>query len=356
MLSSRQSNPLIVIPIVAGIGNALMTVPMARQLGRSGARVLILARIRPMGEVFERLPEVWQVRVMEKGSRGMVRSMLGARELSPEACIVPFPSNRWEYPMLALASGAKQRILHSYPVGKIAALGMLPANRIEAVKGLHDVVQNLNLLRALGIEPDPSEAPRFDVIDPDRQRASEMLRQAGVEKEFIAIHAGSARTILAQAKRWPVENYAKLIAEVKERLGIEVALLEGPDEAGVAAEIQKHSGERLKVVRLSGPLGHAAAVLERARLYVGSDSGLAHLAAAVGTAPITLFAPADPDRVCPFGYRHLVIQPPGKTCSPCFLYPWKACKPKMKCSPPMCIESIPVEMVLERVERAMMGG
>jgi ADP-heptose:LPS heptosyltransferase len=53
-------------------------------------------------------------------------------------------------------------------------------------------------------------------------------------------------------------------------------------------------------------------LLERATLYVGSDSGLAHLAAAVGTPPVTLFGPADPDRVSPFGYRDLVVQAPKK--------------------------------------------
>ena len=68
----------------------------------------------------------------------------------------------------------------------------------------------------------------------DRERAGKLL--AGVTGEFVAVHAGSAKTILAKAKRWPVERYAEMIA----RLNDQVALLEGPDEEGVAAEILGH--------------------------------------------------------------------------------------------------------------------
>jgi ADP-heptose:LPS heptosyltransferase len=137
-------------------------------------------------------------------------------------------------------------------------------------------------------------------------------------------------------------------------LKTEVVLLEGPDELGVAQEIEKHmalKAAKLRVIRLSGPLADAAAVLEQCRMYVGSDSGLAHLSAAVGTAPVTIFAPADPDRVAPYGYRHLVVRP-NKSCSPCAMYPFEATLPRVRCSPPMCVSEVGVEEVLAAAERA----
>src|SRR5205823_7376395 len=100
--------------------------------------------------------------------------------------------------------------------------------------------------------------------------------------------------------------YAQLADALAREFGTErVVLVEGPDEAGVALEIvnsRDAAGSRVRavrIVRLTGPLADAAVLLERAALYVGSDSGLAHLAAAVGTPAVTIFAPADPDRVCP---------------------------------------------------------
>ena len=108
----------------------------------------------------------------------------------------------------------------------------------------------------------------------------------------------------------------------------------------------------MRIEKLAGPLAAAGVLLKQADIYVGTDSGLAHLAAAVGTRAVTLFAPADPDRVAPFGNRDLVIQPPC-ACSPCFLYPWEATKPAMRCSPPYCIGMITAEKVAERVMAEM---
>lgn len=351
-------NPRVVIPVVAGIGNAIMTVPMVRQLKRGlpQAHVTVVARISAMGQVFERLPEVDEVRIMAKGGLGYARSMLQARKPQrPDVVIIPFPSNRWQYVMLALASGARRRLMHSYPVGYFRALGLVPAERVPARRGIHDVAQNLYLLERLGIEPDLNEAPHFPVTDADRASAAKLFAQAGVDTDArpIAIHPGSARTILAQAKRWPAESYAQLITRLYEQFAGRMVILEGPDEAGVGDEIVRAAPSiQVPILRLTGPLGEAAAVLERAMLYVGSDSGLGHLSAAVGTSPITLFAPADPDRVCPFGYRHLVLQPPGRNC-PCFLYPFESPRPKMRCHGDACIRSLPVELVLETIEKTI---
>ena len=375
-MSSFTPSPLhppprhVVVPIVAGIGNALMAVPMVRQLKRSipTSRVTILARIEPMAEVFRRVAEVDEVLVTGRGWRGQWRSVALSRSRRPDVYLVPFPSNRWQYSMLAATSGAKRRILHGYPVGYWRALHFLPSTRVPAKRGIHDVAQNLNLLRTLDIEPDVTEAPTFHVTDTDRTRADELL-QGGAERQrrpaplpsappddrFIVVHAGSARTILARAKRWPPQNYARLIDAMTREFHLPVVLLEGPDEAGVAHEIQLHlpkDATPVTIVPLRGLLGDAAAVLERATLYVGSDSGLAHLAAAVGTGAVTLFGPADPDRVSPLGQRDLVVQSP-KNCGPCFLYPWQTPYPKIRCREPYCIDGITVEAVMEAVRRGM---
>ena len=350
----------VVIPIVAGIGNALMAVPMVRQVKRGrgapgDARVTVLARTKAMAEVFRRLPEADEVLVTGAGAKGNARGVAWTRHRRPDVYLVPFPSNRWQYSLLAAASGAKRRLLHGYPVGHWRAMHFLPATRVPARRGIHDVVQNLDLLRELGIEPRYDEAPTFTLNDEDRARADELLRGAGLDPgdRPVVVHAGSARTVLAQAKRWPAANYARLITALDQRYAGGVVLVEGPDEAGVADEIRNAAGGTLPatVVRLGGPLGDAAALLERAALYVGSDSGLGHLAAAVGTTPVTIFGPADPDRVCPFGYRHLVVR--AKTdCGPCFLYPWDTPYPKIRCKPPFCIEGIAVDDVLAAVDRA----
>ena len=65
---------------------------------------------------------------------------------------------------------------------------------------------------------------------------------------------------------------------------------------------------------------------------------------------MTIFAPADPDGVCPFGNRDLVVKP-DKPCSPCFMYPWIDYL-KMKCSAPFRITEVTVEQVMAKVRLA----
>ena len=356
--SVPSTNPRIVIPVVAGVGNALMAVPMVRQLKRAlpGARVIVIARIGAMGEPFRRIPEVDEVLVTGNGWRGLVRNLWWTRRRRPNVYLVPFPSNRWQYNLLALLSGASKRVMHRFPTGYWRAMGFVPATRVPAVRGIHDVQQNLRLLAALGVEPPLDEPPRFIVNDDDRARATALLRAADVDDHaaFVALHAGSGRTLIGRAKRWPPAKYARFIERFRRESSHHVVLLEGPDEAGVGDEILRvlDDATGVSALRLTGPLGDAAAVLERATLYVGSDSGLAHLASAVGTKAVTIFAPADPDRVCPFGYRDLVVQT-GKSCAPCFQYPWKTPYPKLLCREPYCVGEVRVDQVLDTVRRAL---
>jgi len=247
-------------------------------------------------------------------------------------------------------------VLHGYPVGYWRAWGFV-GTRFPAVRGLHDVEQNLRLLQAIGMDSGLPEAPRFELNECDRESADQLLR--AVPGSFIAIHAGSAGTILARAKRWPVSKYAQLIEIIVHEFDHHICLLEGPDEVGVAESITKlvekrapAAAAKLNLIRLNGPLGGAAGVFSRAALYVGSDSGLAHLAAAVGTRAVTLFAPADPDRACPYGNRDLVVKS-SNDCSPCFMYPWQTPYPKMKCREPFCIDGIEVERVMEKVRSVL---
>ena len=115
-------NPKFVIPIVAGIGNALMAVPLARQIKSAfpGAHITILARIGAMAEPFRRLPEIDQVLVTGKGLKGIARSILWARRQHADVYLVPFPSNRWQYSLLALVQRRSSSCCTVIRLGKLA--------------------------------------------------------------------------------------------------------------------------------------------------------------------------------------------------------------------------------------------
>ena len=372
-LTTHDSRPTFCIPIVAGIGNALMAEPMVRQLrgAMPDARIVIVALIKPMAAVFQGIDRIETI-VTGRGTKNLMKGIRATRACRPDVYLVPFPSNRWQYNVLAAASGAKRVIIHGYPIGTFAALGFLHRHRVPAVRGIHDVVQNLRLLESLNIQPDYTTGPRFVFNDAEnatsqyrllslwhgrlaRDSADQNTGEAPVPQEnksFVIMHAGSAKTILAEAKRWPSENYAEVASAIAAELKLDVVIVEGPDEAGVSDEILQYckDRDRIHTLKLNGPLGESAATLSQASFYVGTDSGLAHLSAAVGVPPITLFAPADPDRVCPFGYRDWVVQPDDGRQST-FLYPWRATKPKLPREEIGRIQRITVDQVMQKVRQ-----
>ncbi len=353
----------VVIPVAAGVGNAIMAEPMVRQLALAlgpEARITIVARTSAIGEPLRRTAGVTDVRITGDRASGFANYVRFARQAKPDLYLIPFPSNRWQYNFLATISGAKRVLIHEYPVGYWRALHFLPAERVHAEPGWHDVMQNLNLLKPLNIEPDYTMNPRFELNDVDHDAASELLRGSGADPDspFIAIHAGSGKTVFGEAKRWPVERFAQLIDVLRDRTGRNIVIVEGPDEAGIAADVLRHvktSGATARIVALTlrGNLGVGGAVLARASVYAGSDSALAHLAAAVGTRAVTVFGPIDPRTVHPCGNADLVVTL-NKVCAPCFTYPFQTPYPSVKCTPPWCIAEVPVDLVAAAVERALL--
>ena len=348
------------MPVVAGIGNAVMAVPLVRALARlPGARVTVAARTGAMADCFRGLAEVAEVVVL--GSRpGTAWRAHRAAARGAGLYVVPFPSNRWQYSLLAAASGARRVVMHDYPVGRVRAMRVVPralkrTTFLPAERGLHDVAQNLRLAAALAVSADvlaEVERPIFPLATAARVAAVERF---GPAEGFLAIQPGCGDTVVGRAKRWPAERFAQLADALAEQ-GRDVVILEGPDERGLGAHVSGLSRSAPPVVELSGPLTHAAALLERAALYVGNDSGLAHVAAAVGTPAVTLFAAADPARVAPYGCAHLVVTPrpaDGKPWRPRLLYPMDAAGPKLRDDGVDWPRHIELDDVLAAVARAV---
>src|SRR5688572_28071231 len=271
-----------------------MTVPLVRRLGEIG-RVTIAARTEAMADIFRGLSEVAQVEVLGlRHGQAWQRHRRLVRELRPDLYVVPFPSNRWQYALLAATSCAGRVVMHDYPVGRLRALRFLPGlvrtmTLVAADRGLHDVVQNLRLLRGLGLDDAPHELPVFPLDESMREQVRGQLAPLHLSEELIVLQPGCGDTPVGRAKRWPAQKFSQLADALVER-GRSVVIIEGPDERGVGRQIAAAARSRPPVIELSGPLARSAALLELAGLYVGNDSGLAHIAAAVGTPPVTIFA------------------------------------------------------------------
>ena len=117
------------------------------------------------------------------------------------------------------------------------------------------------------------------------------------------------------SKAWPPGHFRELLLRARSE-GFAVAVLGSREETGVCAEVAGPEG-----IDLCGrtTLKEAAAWLRAARVAVGNDSGLSHLAAACGTPVLALYGATDPRGSTPWGPRSRTLRRNDVPCAPCFL-------------------------------------
>jgi ADP-heptose:LPS heptosyltransferase len=128
-------------------------------------------------------------------------------------------------------------------------------------------------------------------------------------RPVLAIAPGSG----AREKNWPAQFFLTVVEWWRHATGGEVLLLVGPVErerGGLDPLLDRC------IVAASLSLAHVAAALAGSVLYLGNDSGISHLAAAVGVRTVALFGPSDPVQWAPHGGKVTVLRR-GLACSPC---------------------------------------
>ncbi len=136
-------------------------------------------------------------------------------------------------------------------------------------------------------------------------------RQTGLPiKPLLAIHPGAS----SSEKRWPLERFrsiAKLFEPTHNLL-----IIEGPAEAGLAVELARGLLNERHVIAASLPLRLLAAALSCCEAYLGSDSGISHLAAALGLRSVVIFGPTPPEQWSPSGHSVTVLRDTS-SCAAC---------------------------------------
>ncbi len=176
-----------------------------------------------------------------------------------------------------------------------------------------EVLRNLGLAALLGC-PDRGTALEFPLLSEDHAEADALLEPfAGDGRPLIGIHAGAR----PPARRWPPARFAAVADDLARRHDAHIILIGGPGEEEIVAAVAERMSARALNLAGRTSLGGLAALLARLSLFIGNDSGPAHLAEAVGAPTVRLFGPADVDRWAPLDRtRHAVVRHPV-ACSPC---------------------------------------
>lgn len=140
----------------------------------------------------------------------------------------------------------------------------------------------------------------------ERRRAGAMwLAGQGLTAPVLAVHPGSG----SPRKNWPAARFAEILRAVREERIFQPLLIIGEADAGAASELVRAADG---VPVLAGrPLPEVSDVLSACAAYLGNDSGISHLAAALGLPIVALFGPSDVEHWAPRGPGVRVLRAPG---------------------------------------------
>jgi heptosyltransferase-3 len=262
------------------VGDAVLSTGLLDHLIRTHPEARITVACGPVAEgVFLRMPSLERLVLVEKRPYGRHWLGLWARAVS----------RRWDLVVDIRAS----------------ALAWLVPARQRAVMRRRPGHKTAQLGAILGLDPPP--LPVAWTAPEDRARAVALLPPG---PPVLAL----GPTANWRGKVWPADRFVALAHALLAGplAGARVAVLAGPgaEEAALAAPVLAALPEAIDLAgRLTLP--EAAAVLARAVLFIGNDSGLMHLAAAAGAPTLGLFGPTPSAEYAPAGPRAAVAVAPG---------------------------------------------
>ncbi len=218
---------------------------------------------------------------------------------------------------------------------------LVPVNSIE-----HEADYALALLPALGGTVTDRQLEIW-TTPADRAAADAFIGQHFAGQPFAVMHPTGGRSVL---KQWPIERFVAVAEQLTQSDGLSWLIIGGSEETWISRSFF----ESPRVVCAPGklPLRTLAAILARARLFVGGDSGPSHLAAAAGTPMVAVFGSTSLTRFAPRGPYVRVVSLELE-CSPdrqgTYVDRCKSCIHRT----PLCLHNLPASRVVDAAQQLL---
>lgn len=302
----------------------------------------------PLFENDPRLHNLFMVQRNERhaGVLGGLKLGCDFRDQNPDAILLGPPSFRAG--MAAWRSGAPIRIGFKGD-GRSPLLTHAVAASVRGT--FHHSAELVGLggilLKALGDHDHQAEQPQAHPSLPGCQAILPAVAQSATPIWVLAPGA-----TYGSAKSWPLNRALEFVREVINQRAVRVVLLgdSGASDfaAGLAGGLDLALNQDLEggpgLVDLTGrtDLKRVVAILKSCQVFVGNDSGLMHLAAALGVPTVGIFGSSNPDWTSPQGPHTQVVNAHGFECRPCYL---KNCNQKE-----FCLETVAATSVLRAID------
>lgn len=305
MLASKDSrSPRILISRLSAIGDCILTMPLATALRRAFPGAFIAWGVQgASAPLIERHPCVDLAMCISKQE---FSSPLGLWKLRQRLQAQKFdiaidPQGLTKSALVSWLSGAPRRIGFARPVAREIS-PWLQTDLVHS-RQPHVVDRYLELLKPLGVK-EPQVEFQFPSDAAARVQLTPFLDQPRLRQGFAVVNPGAGW----DSRLWPVERYgevAKFLASAH-RLST-VVVWAGERERAWAEEIAKFS-ENNAILAPKTSLLELGELLRHARIFVGSDTGPLHMAAAVGVSCVGIHGPTRPENSGAYGTGHKAVQ------------------------------------------------
>jgi lipopolysaccharide heptosyltransferase II len=340
------------------IGDVVFTTPAIRALRGHFPQAHLSYIVEPLAApIVAQNPHLDDVIVAPRrgGFRGLLHDVAFGRRLRAARydLVVDFHSGP-RSSLMAWLSGAPTRVGYDVP-----GRGWMYTTRVtrpREIRARHAVENQFDLLNAIGIPtPDPTYSPAEMAVDGAAAAAvDERLASLGVrdDDELIVIHVSAGNPF----RRWPPDAFASLIAMLlRRRPKRRVMVVAGPSDRDAAARVMGESIDRLemadrnRLLSADFTLDQLRALMDRAVLYIGGDSGPMHIASTTTVPIVGLYGPTLPVRSRPWRASQWpaeAAEVDGLPCRPC---DQRVCEP----GDFRCLMRLTPEQVIQAAERAL---
>ena len=302
--NATMPQPRILIVRLSAIGDVIQSMPIACALRERFPKAFLAWAVEERaGQLLQGHEALDQLILLP---RGWLKSPGGVWRLRRQLLDLHFDvavegQGLTKAAVLAWLSGAPRRIGFGVPWGR--ELSRWFNTETVDTPGPHIIERNLQLLHPLGIT---APTVRFQVPeDPkNRQAADAIVREAGIESGFVIINAGAGWP----SKLWPAERFAVVATHLGKVWNLPTMVVwAGATEKEIGEHIAAGSQGHARLLPKTS-LGELASLVRRAKLFISSDTGPLHLAAAVDTPCVGLYGPWPREVHGPYGARHIALQ------------------------------------------------
>ena len=318
------------------IGDVVMTLPAVAAIRKTWPRARISVLAKPwVAEVYRLSPDVDDIIVFQEPGRhagigGKLRLAGELRGVGFDCAILL--QNAIEAAIIARLAGIPVRA--GYNSDGRGVLFTHAVRRTKAIRRVHQIDYYIEMVRALGCTP----AGRDVRLRPGRDYdglAGRLFARFGIaeNRPLIGIAPGAA---YGPAKKWFPERFAAVADRLIDDTGAQTILFGSGGDRESTAAVEKNARHRLIDIAGKTNLKEAIALIARCTLFLSNDSGLMHVAGALGIPTIAIFGSTNPATTSPVGEKSVVIHH-DVPCSPCLK---SVCPTDFRCMEMIGVEEV----------------